>query len=213
MCVTMVMYYHVISQFIHSCSTKAIQTSLVQVNDTYCKRGKIRWAKLLWIPPKWSFSQKNFCGVLRLKHLNNTIMRCLYNVHGKTFAVLLKARKTWKFSLAQQIFHHLQYILSHCTWCNVVCLQYKVWQLFIMWSEHVGITLYRSVWLFYCIMWSSTSTVLTTLWRYSCSHDPWWHHHYIIYIPSGPTIPYSILMKYDGEKLSPGNHLLCVILE
>ena len=33
-------------------------------------------------------------------------------------------------------------------------------------------------------------------------------------IPLGPSIPYSILMKYDGEKLSPGNPvLLCAILE
>lgn len=52
----------------------------------------------------------------------------------------------------------------------------------------------------YCIVkvWLITWSIVTSL------HDT--------IIPSGPCIPYSILMKYDGNKLSPGQ-LLNVILE
>ena len=67
----------------------------------YHKRGKIRWAKLSRIPPNaGSFSQENFHGALHLQHLNSAIVQRLLNVHGKTYAVLLKNRdpKMQKFS-------------------------------------------------------------------------------------------------------------------
>ena len=46
------------------------------------------------------FFTENFCGALRLQHLSNAIIRSLVNIHGKTFAVLLKTAKTRKFSPA-----------------------------------------------------------------------------------------------------------------
>ena len=42
------------------------------------------------------FSRENFRGTLRLQHLSNAIIRSLYNIHGKTFAVLLKPAKNAK---------------------------------------------------------------------------------------------------------------------
>ena len=45
------------------------------------------------------FSTENICGALCLQHLNNAIIRSLYNIskyYGKTFAVLLKTVKNAK---------------------------------------------------------------------------------------------------------------------
>ena len=58
--------------------------------NIYCKRGKIRWAKLSRISPN---SRKNIRSALSLQHLNNAIIRSLYNIHGKNFVMLLKTTK------------------------------------------------------------------------------------------------------------------------
>ena len=44
---------------------------------------------------QYSFSWENFHGALHLQDVNNTITVSLYNIHGKTFAVLLKTAKGW----------------------------------------------------------------------------------------------------------------------
>ena len=61
----------------------------------YCKRGKIRWAKLSRIQPNVVFTEK-LSRYLAFTTLKQRIYTKLVNVHGKTYAVLLKTVKKVK---------------------------------------------------------------------------------------------------------------------
>ena len=67
------------------------------------KRGKIRWAELSRIPPNVVIRGKTFAVHLRLPHLNNVVIRSLYNINKysrENFRGALENRETRKFSPA-----------------------------------------------------------------------------------------------------------------
>ena len=103
--------HHIHTHTLHACihihtHTQCICTALYSCHDMYvvCIRTfhcnttawyikcccyktteKIRWAKLSRIPSNVVFHGKNFCGALRLQHLNNAIIQSLYKDSRKNF--------------------------------------------------------------------------------------------------------------------------------
>ena len=74
----------------------------------YRKRGKIRWAKLLWIPPNEVIHGKTFAVPDVSQYLSNAIIyTCKYS--RENFRGALENRE----SLAQRIFPCLQYLKEH----------------------------------------------------------------------------------------------------
>ena len=75
----------------------------------YRKRGKIRWAKLLQIPPNEVFHGKTFAVPYVC---NNAIIRSFYNINKyswENFHGAFENREN-RISLAQRIFPCLRYI-------------------------------------------------------------------------------------------------------
>ena len=75
----------------------------------YHKRGKIRWAKLSWIPPNVVFHGKTFAVPYVC---NNATIQSIYNINKdswENFRSALENSENHK-SLAQQIFPCLRYI-------------------------------------------------------------------------------------------------------
>ena len=66
--------------------------SIIYVVSQYRKRGKIRWANLLQIPPNVVFHGKTFA----VQHLNNAITQSLYKDSQKNFRSALETVKNAK---------------------------------------------------------------------------------------------------------------------